>query len=246
MMKDIGQVEYFKCSNCGFTISKTHCEIAEERWEKLNYEFHHYLENNKVPFNQPPYLQQAAMLKILSTHEIIDINNSVDYAGGYGTLSSILNKYFNIKLSVYDPYVNKQERDIYIPKEKLSKYKTVINSALFEHLRTRSSFNDINNCVRDDGCMIIHTHISENNPKDSNWFYLEPPVHCAFHTNKSIKILMDQWGYVSSIYCLQARSWVLFKKDSDEIKYQVAQINRDFQTEYLIYKKGFVDYWKGY
>ena len=36
MMKHIGEVDYYKCSNCGFTISKTHQELDNKKFEKLN------------------------------------------------------------------------------------------------------------------------------------------------------------------------------------------------------------------
>ena len=46
MMEDIGEVNYYKCTNCGFTLSKTHCNLDTERWNKLNFDFHHFLESN--------------------------------------------------------------------------------------------------------------------------------------------------------------------------------------------------------
>ncbi len=94
--------------------------------------------------------------------------------------------------------------------------------------------------------MIMDTVICENVPNSRDWFYLEPPVHTTFHTNKSMNILMKQWGYKASIYCLSAKSWVLLKESSKETAEKVQQINKEFQTEYLIYKEGFVDYWKGF
>ena len=99
---------------------------------------------------------------------------------------------------------------------------------------------------RGGGSLIIHTVICENIPKNPDWFYIEPPVHTTFHTNKSMSILMKQWGYEASIYCLSAKSWILLKEASQEIKEKVENINKEFQTEYLIYKEGFVDYWKGF
>jgi hypothetical protein len=249
-MIDIGEVEYYKCTNCGFTISKTHCELEEKRWEKLNFDFHHHIENPEdslKDINQPPYFQQAIMIKILTENNIINFENSLDFAGGYGTLSHILLKYFDMPLSVFDPYVkNINAKELYIEKENLTKYNTVISSALFEHLKTRESFDEINDCVSDDGCLIIHTRISGYIPKDPNWFYLIPPVHCAFHTNKSMQLLMEQWSYKSSIYCLSSRCWILFKKDLGDIQNSVDLINKESQSEYLVYKKGFVDYWSGY
>jgi len=91
--------------------------------------------------------------------------------------------------------------------------------------------------------MIIHTVICENIPKNPDWFYIEPPVHATFHTNKSMGILMEQWGYKASIYCLSAKSWVLFK-ESKGVEEKVCNINKELQTQYLVYKDGFVDYWK--
>ncbi|MBL4706050.1 MAG: hypothetical protein JKY54_16105, partial [Flavobacteriales bacterium] len=100
--------------------------------------------------------------------------------------------------------------------------------------------------VSEDGCLMIHTVICENIPKNPDWFYFGPPVHCAFHTNKSMEILMEKWGYKSSIYCPSAKSWVLLKRESKEILESVEAINVELQTEYLICKTGFVDYWKGF
>ena len=244
MMADIKIVDYYKCENCGFTISKTHSDMDYKRWAKLNYDFHHFLENNGASINQPPYLAQAVMIKVLTQNGIIDGFSILDYAGGYGTLSLILKKYFNFNLPVYDPYVQRQNSIDYIQKKDLEKYQTVFNSALFEHLLDRTSFDEINSLVCDGGAMIIHSVICEQIPKDPNWFYLDPPVHTTFHTNKSMNILMKQWGYKSSIYCLSAKSWILLKRNDLEIKRKCEQINAEFQAQYLIYQEGFVDYWK--
>ena len=146
---------------------------------------------------------------------------------------------------IHNMQLEKSEK--YIESKNLHSYDVVICSALFEHLFTRKSFAEINNCVAPtNGCLIIHTRISGYIPNDPNWFYLDPPVHCAFHTNKSMEILMKQWGYKASIYCPQARFWVLLKTDNPAIGLKINEINKEFQHEYLVYKKGFVDYWSGY
>jgi len=251
-MADIGEVNYFKCSNCGFTFSKTHLNLTRELWEKLNYDYHQYIEgiereNPKARLiNQPPYLQQALMIKVLSDAGIIDSSDMLDFAGGYGTLRNILLKYFNISLRIYDPFIQSDELGIYLEKDQLKKFRVVINSAIFEHIRERETLEAINACVADNGCMILHTVVCENIPKDPNWFYLKPPVHCAFHTNKSMEILMEQWNYKTSIYCATSKCWVLLKEESEEILKKIESINLEFQCDYLVFKKGFVDYWKGF
>ena len=246
LMSEIKKLEYEKCINCGFTISKTHCEMDSLVWDNLNKDFHHYLENNSTETNQPPYLEQAELINILEKNSLINMDDAIDYAGGYGTLSNVLKKYFGYSISIYEQYVLNNEQTNYIKKENLGKHKTVFNSALIEHIFDREELDHINSIVDNDGCLILHSVICENIPKDPNWFYMNLPVHCSFHTNKSMEILMTQWGYKSSIYCPKAKSWVLFKIDSPNIQNVVNLINKEMQVEYLIYKKGFVDYWKLY
>ncbi|MCA0382635.1 MAG: class I SAM-dependent methyltransferase [Bacteroidetes bacterium] len=247
-MEDIGTVDYFKCSNCGFTFSKTHASLSPERWAKLNLDVHAFMEDPAAEKkgNQPPYLEQAAMIKILIEHGLINGTNMLDYAAGHGTLSRVLEKYFQLHLPIFDEYVTDGDVKRYILKENLGLYNTVINSAMFEHVLTREDLDKVNQLVTDDGALILHTVICENVPADPEWFYFRPPVHTAFHTNKSMSILMQQWGYASSLYCPTAKCWILLKKDTDSIAASVAQINLELQKEYLMYTKGFVDYWKGF
>lgn len=185
------------------------------------------------------------MLKILSKNGIIDSFDMLDFAGGYGTTSKLLQKYFDLKMKVYDPYVRNPGAD-YIDDITGKKYKVVLNSAMFEHITTREDLEKLNSLVAEDGCLILHTVICENIPANPDWFYLEFPVHCAFHTNESMKILMQQWDYVCSIYCPTSKCWVLFKKESDMLLEKTNAINAELQKHYLYYKKGFVDYWKGF
>ena len=213
-MLEIGKVDYYKCERCGFVLSKTHSELDAGKWDKLNRLFHHYYENsgNEKVVNQLPYAEQAMMLSFLGRNGIISTKNMVDYAAGYGSLSNILAKYHDIELPIFDPYVQTNNSSGYIDEAELKTYKTVINSAMFEHVLRREDLDRVNNLVDRDGCLIIHTLICENVPNDPNWFYLRPPVHTAFHTNKSMEILMDQWHYRSSIYSPQSKCWVLLRK----------------------------------
>lgn len=246
-MKDIGAVDYYRCSYCGFVLSKTHSELDKKAWNNLNERFHHYLEDiqTEVDINQPPYAEQALMISILGKNGIIDTDSMVDYAAGYGSLSNILSKYLNIDLPISDPYIQKEGSN-YIHESMLTAYKVVINAAMFEHVIKRYSLDRINNLVDHDGCLIIHTRVSGYIPNDPNWFYLNPPVHTAFHTNRSMQLLMDQWDYCASIYCLPARCWVLLRDRGEEINEKINLINQELQSQWFYYKKGFVDFWKSY
>ena len=61
-----------------------------------------------------------------------------------------------------------------------------------------------------------------------------------------MNILMDQWGYISSIYSPAAKIWILFKKEPEELLKKITELNSIFQKEIFFYKEGFVDYWKGF
>ena len=120
---------------------------------------------------------------------------------------------------------------------------------MFEHVLEREHLDYVNNLVDSDGVLMLHTVVCENIPANPNWFYITPMVHTAFHTNKSMNILMEQWGYSDSIYSPQAKSWFLFKKDSpviQDLENKVSHINRELQTKYFFYKNEFMDYWKGF
>jgi 2-polyprenyl-3-methyl-5-hydroxy-6-metoxy-1,4-benzoquinol methylase len=246
------KVDYWKCDVCGFVISKTHQEMTPNQWSTLNTSWHHYFENNLEAriTNQPPYADQALALTILSKNNIVDLEDALDYAAGYGTLSKFLTKYFDTNIDIFDRYVRSDDKSLqYIAEEEIKKYRLVINSAMFEHVLNREALNEVNNLVADDGVLMLHTLICEKIPKDPDWFYITPMVHTAFHTNKSMEILMEQWGYAASIYSPQAKSWYLFKKDYPRLKHleeKSNEINREIQTKYFHYKSGFVDYWKGF
>ena len=83
--------------------------------------------------------------------------------------------------------------------------------------------------------MALHTLITEEIPRDSNWFYLYP-VHVSFFTNKSMKILFNKWGFKSSLYHPESQLWFFFK--------ETKEFDQGFLNEHnLFYKDGFMDYW---
>ncbi len=243
------EANFFKCNNCGFTFSDTIFNMDNSIWVKLNNDFHTLLEDTSLEkdINQPPYLQQAIMIKLLSDNKIINGDDILDYAGGLGTLSKLMQKYFDIDVPIYDPYMKDTNSKLkYIDESNLKPVSVLVNSALFEHVRNRSDLEHVNHFIKPDGVLILHTVVCENIPNNNDWFYLTPPVHSALHTNKSMNILMKQWQYKSSLYCPASKCWVLFRKEPKNIVSLINNINQELQTKYLYYKKGFVDYWRGF
>ena len=246
------RVDYDRCGHCGFVVSRTHQDMSPEQWSALNTSWHHHYENHlddKVS-NAPPYAQQALAVAMLHRNGLVDASDCLDYAAGYGTLSKFLATYFDIRIRIFDRYVTDGAgTGGYVAEDRLGRYALVINSAMFEHVLERRSLDEVDALVADDGVLMLHTVICENIPRDPDWFYLAPMVHTAFHTNKSMELLMRQWGYAASVYAPAAKSWFLFKERCPalpRLQRTVAAIDRDIRASFFIHKDGFVDYWKGF
>lgn len=247
-------VEYCKCSECGFVYSRTHQEMPKSNWEALNLRCHQSFESDlsSRTINQPPYAGMAMAVNILSKNGIIHVDRTLDYAAGYGSLSKILSKYHGINIDCYDKYVfddSSSDHVHYVSGKSLGDYNVVVNSAMFEHVVARQDLDEVNDCVAAAGVLMLHTLVCENVPADPEWFYLDPIVHCAFHTNKSMRILMNQWEYSDSVYAPIAKSWFLFKNENpltEDLAGIVERVNNQFQSDIFHHKKGFVDFWKGF
>lgn len=241
---NLGDVKYYRCKNCGFVASKTHYEMPLQQWEELNLNAHLYYNSmGPDPKNQPPpYLQQALMLFIMKHFKFFSGMNWLDVGSGEGKLAKIFAKLFFGNILCFDEYIRPGINPVKLNEIADKKFDLVINSAVFEHVTNRKNLNFFNSFVAPQGALAIHTLIREEIPNDPDWFYLLP-VHSAFHTNKSMEILMEQWNYKCSIYCLLAKTWVLFKDDSSEIEKQVNKINELFGYDYLMLKKGFMNFW---
>ena len=88
--------------------------MTPEQWSKLNTSWHHFFEETieSQKTNQPPYAEQALALTILSKNLVIEINDTLDYASGYGTLSKFLKKYLNTDIKIFDRYVRSSDKNL--------------------------------------------------------------------------------------------------------------------------------------
>lgn len=241
---ELEDVEYWVCPSCGFAASKTHFDMNDEQWADLNSSFHK-THNNRLdnPFNRfQRYFNQALMLHLMKRYDVIHEGEWLDWGCGLGNLSIQLAEHFNIHLLNYDKFVKPEINSI--REEELTRrgYNLVVSTAVFEHLRSRDTFDEIESYVSDNQCLAVHTLVRGEIPKDPSWMYLLP-VHCSFHTNRSMQILMDNWGYHCSVYNEQAKLWIMFKQSPDCVSEKVSKLNTALGWEYLHYSQGFMDYW---
>lgn len=242
---NLGNVDYWRCESCGFVSSKTHFDMTDDEWQGLNDTWHAQSHSStKNPYNRNQrYFNQALMLSLMAKHDLIEEGRWLDWGAGVGAVSGLLEKYFGGGLLTYDKYLkcptNLLDEDELTPRS----FDLVTSMAVFEHVRSRSTLDEIESYVKKTGCLGTHTLVPDEVPADPDWMYLLP-VHCAFHTNKSMQLLMESWGYTSSVYSEHSKLWVWFKKPSDEMETKVNALNESMGWEYLHFKKGFMDYWK--
>lgn len=242
---DLTDVDYWKCPECGFCASKTHFDMTDDEWSVLNTEFHvrsHHAEGNPYNRNQR-YFDQAMMLFLMVEHDLIERGEWLDWGSGVGSVAMLLEKYFQLRLMTYDRYFTP---DINAISEQLLSpggFDLVVNTGVFEHVRDRQTLDEIESYVGSTGCLAVHTLVPESVPRDPAWMYLLP-VHCAFHTNRSMGVLMDAWGYSSSVYNEHSKMWILFRQSPDVVEQRVTGLNQALGWEYLHFSRGFMDYWR--
>ena len=237
-------VDYWRCGTCGFVASKTHYDMTGAQWEKLNVDFHN--DNNARednPYNRNQrYFNQSLMLYLMARVGAIPKADWLDWGSGKGSVSLQLQKWFSHKLLNFDAYIQPTINAVSSDNLKKRGYSLVLNTAVFEHVLDRATLDEIESYVSSDGHLAVHTLVRGEIPADPEWMYLLP-VHCSFHTNKSMQMLMDQWNYTCSVYNEHAKTWVMFKRPSAKIGEAVRQINLDLGFKYLHFKDGFMDYW---
>ncbi|MEO8368108.1 MAG: methyltransferase domain-containing protein [Candidatus Solibacter sp.] len=242
--------DYWRCNDCGFVVSKTHTEMSPSDWETLNHDIHASYQGTDHDPRDPKWharlQKQAHMLADAEEVGLLSKNDLwLDYACGDGKLSDLLRSRYDLKLLKYERYIDVGHSEGYVEDEALDPgaFNFVITTAVFEHLIRREQFDLVNDLVAKDGVLGLHTLVCEHVPADPTWFYLNP-VHCACHTNRSMELLFQQWGYTSCVYHVDSQLWLWFKSDPQEVEATVIRANSRPGGLTYIFKRGFVDYWK--
>lgn len=244
---DLGNVDYEACDGCGFTLSRTHASMPEDEWRDLNERYHRGYQGMAHNPDDPRWIDrlrvQAYVIRDLAELGLLDRQAPwLDYACGDGKLADLARK-DGLELAKFEPYMSGDQG--YLPSSALvaKHFGFVLSTSVIEHLRTRDELDRINALVSDDGVLGLHTVVCERIPRDPGWFYLLP-VHCAFHTNRSMEALFRQWGYTTSLYNVEARLWLWFRSRPSEVELRSSIANLRPAGPHYVFKQGFVDYWK--
>jgi hypothetical protein len=240
--------DYWQCTECGFVISKTHAELTAAEWERVNYLCHGSYQGSEADPGDPRWQarlrSQARVIKDLQQLGLLDEKGHLlDYVCGDGKLSDLVKADSGLNLLKYERFMRKPEG--YLDDKDLvsGTFDFVITTSVFEHMRTRQEFDNVEALVRRTGVLGLHTLVCENVPADPAWYYMNP-VHSSFHTNRSMEILLRQWGYGCSVYNVEAQLWLWFKSGPKEVRAIFESANRRSNDPKYVFKEGFVDYWK--
>jgi hypothetical protein len=243
----LGIADYWRCGACGLVVSKTHLDMSPEEWRELHLRYYSSFVGTEYLDDDPRRLSrlrsQAATIVGLTMAGILPRDLPwVDFGCGDGKLADFLGEYGLLALK-FDRYMASQS-EAYLTEEQLAtlKYSLVINTSVFEHLRSIDTLDENAGLVAESGVLALHTLVRESIPNDPTWFYLLP-VHCTFFTNRSMQILFDRWKFEASIYHLESRIWFMFRQNAVSAKSFVEREGRTPGDEYY-FKKGFMDYWK--
>lgn len=247
---DIPEVKLFKCTNCGSVVSEAQERLSPEKlgslmgqthtfWEKLKTRI--YADGIKFPIGTAPHLQVATLVQLLLKNGLAQADNILDYAAGYGHLSKILKKYFAVRINNYEPFAASAS-EVYLCRENLENVTLLINCAMFQCLANLRPFEDMRSLLAENGVLLLQTVAAGNITPELTRHIFYTPVCLNMPSNCGMEILMKKFGFLSSCYAKNAKSWVFFQQEIDPAI--VKNINRELLASELVYSKGFVGYWK--
>ncbi|MEW8505076.1 MAG: class I SAM-dependent methyltransferase [Candidatus Thiodiazotropha sp.] len=238
----LDSVDYWRCIECGTVYAETLLQLTEERWRHVCEAYHSSYrgsgENPDDPNWRVRLEQQAKVLLRLGDNGLLDTSKPwLDYGCGEGELASLLGQRVD-EIACYDRYWH---RDGYIEEPDLipGHFTVVVSTSTLEHLRDRLSMDAIAGLSAGSGCLALHTLVRGEIPRNPSWFYLLP-VHTIFYTNEGMARLFEQWGFISSIYAVNARLWICFRKPMNELLRQWPELA---ESPGLKATEGFLAYW---
>lgn len=245
------EAHLFKCTSCGSVISQNHMEMSTHNFFSLMREGHDLWEQIKdnifqnsitnFPCGTAPHLQIATLVKLIMKNSILQGNKILDYAAGYGHLSHILEKYFDIRIINYEPFSVAKNMN-YQKEIQRGLYNLVINSAMFQCLINLEPIKEMCSFLKKNGILLLQTVVAENISYELARHCFFTPMVTNLPSNKGMQIVMDKFGFVSSCYSPRAKSWLLFRESCD-IKL-IGDINKELLANELICQNGFIGYWK--
>jgi hypothetical protein len=234
-----------RCTRCGLVQSETHYAMSDAEWERLNIECHALYQGTDDNPTDPRWLErmtaQRDLLKIIDEAGIAPAGKPwLDWGAGDAKLSEMLET-VGVELNSYDAYMS-GGRHLATSDLAERAFGLVISTSVFEHVRSIEALDAMEKLVAEDGIFAIHTLIAEEVPADPDWFYYQAP-HVTFFTNAAMELMLERWGYRSSVYHLPSKLWLCFRAPEARAREVADILNEATGSRDAHPGSGFVGYW---
>ena len=184
-------IYYARCNHCGFCFAP---EIASWKLE----EFEEKIYNNEYALVDPDYIEirpraNAAHLISMFGDRARSIKH-LDYGGGGGLLSNVLNE-SNWQSVSYDPFVDKN-----VSIFQLGKFDLITAFEVFEHVpNPQHLMSNLRSLLSPNGVVLFSTLLSDENihlNQRITWWYASPRNgHISLFSKNSLAILAQKNGF---------------------------------------------------
>lgn len=180
-IKDYKQISYHQCSKCRYIFAPEFLSWTENDFKKKIY-------NDEYEIYDPEFRYKRPYHSMLDLYNEFKGKKHLDYGGGNGMLSQLLNdREFNS--TSYDIFYHNDR-----PKEK---FDIVTCIEVIEHsIEPLKIFDDIKSLLKDNGKLIISTLIMDYIKNINDHWYISPRNgHIGFYFTKTLRTIADISGY---------------------------------------------------
>jgi SAM-dependent methyltransferase len=184
-------IYYALCDHCGHCFSPEMCSWSMSQFDERVY-------NEGYAAIDPDYADvrpksNAAELRSLFPSIPADVRH-LDYGGGNGLLSALLNENGWHSAS-FDPYVTRG-----VPIETLGKYDLITSYEVFEHVPAANILMaNLKELLAPNGIVIVSTILSDgfiSRNRRLDWWYASPRNgHVSLFSSNSLRILAEKNGF---------------------------------------------------
>ncbi len=179
-------VEYKKCEHCGLVFCEEMIEWMPQKYSELVYN------DGYIPYDRdvvtPNGSRQTKSLEFIKQF-IQDCHTNLDYGGGRGYLSDMLNNN-GYKSVCYDPFTENNNKELLNAKYDFVSCIEVLEHAynIMDVVKTTTSIAK--------KYIYVSTALYDNVQDWENWYYFNPRVgHILLFNRKSLELLFDKFGF---------------------------------------------------
>lgn len=175
---------FFICDNCGvvFRDPKTFLDPTSE---KSRYD------NHQNDITDKGFQRSVLPLVDTVTHHFPAHAKGLDYGSGNGPVAAAMLQKEGYSIALYDPF--------YAPDTTVLEktYDFIICNEVMEHFyEPKKEFETLNSLLKPDGLLICGTGVFYPSINFDTWFYKNDPTHVIFYTEKSLKWIAIEMGFV--------------------------------------------------